>query len=222
MSREALAAMIAAKQAVYKENPYWVFQDDKIKHRNGVTFDIYQYQTLFDTVKTYFKTVFDSFQTEAQVLVVSSEDYEKLVDFALPTIPTHLKGYVVVVLPQENTWGNTSVSEVFWQTKIVDQDIAPLMRIHSHHTLNAYQSSTDWSSLNSGTLEVVLGKIYDDEYRLAYWLDERGKDTKEHVWTSTYSSEPEKIPSGNPQRKLEVVGQDSRVTKLRGFLHVDY
>ena len=51
--------------------------------------------------------------------------------------------------------------------------------------------------MNSGTLEVVLGKIYDDDYKIAYWLDERGKETKDNVWSGNYSNVV-MIPNGNP------------------------
>lgn len=47
---------------------------------------------------------------------------------------------------------------------------AYVMRVHSHHVLNAYQSSTDYESLNSGTLEVVLGKVNEDVNEVVYWL----------------------------------------------------
>lgn len=196
MTKEELFAELTRDAPVYAQNPFWKFED-VIKHRvSGTDFSISEYKDLFDVVVKYFKTVYDSFKTEAQVLLVTKEDFAKLESYNLPTIdnPTDL---VITVLPQENTWGNTSISEEFWQCHILGNDITPVMRIHSHHILNAYQSTTDWSSLNSGTLEVVLGKIYDDEYKIAYWLDERGKETKDNVWSGNYSNVV-MIPNGNP------------------------
>lgn len=196
MTKEELFAELTRDAPVYAQNPFWTF-DEVIKHReSNANFNISEYKDLFDTVVAYFKTVYDSFKTEAQVLILTKDDFAKLERFNLPTIsnPTDL---VITVLPQENTWGNTSISEEFWQCHILGNGITPVMRIHSHHILQAYQSTTDWSSLNSGTLEVVLGKIYDDDYKIAYWLDERGKETKDNVWSGDYSN-VEITPSGNP------------------------
>ena len=37
---------------------------------------------------------------------------------------------------------------------------------------------TDYSTLNSGTLEMVLGKIFEEPLYLCYWLDVPGTDIK--------------------------------------------
>lgn len=191
MDKEALKVLISSKPVVYKENPLYSYDEvnDTIRGVN-----IVQEFALFDVIKEYFKQVYDAFMSEAQVLVVTKDDSQKLPH--IPRLPTDLN-LDILVLPQVNSWGNTSVSEVQWQNDIVGQDIVPLMRVHSHHTLNAYQSSTDYNSLNSGSLEVVLGDIYSDNYQIAYWLDERGKDTKQNVWkTFRLADTSEKIPSG--------------------------
>ena len=192
MDKEALKALIASKPVIYKENPLYSYDDvnDKIL---GV--DITQEFELFDVIKEYFKQASDPFISQAQLPAVTKEDSQKLPH--IPRLPTGLN-LDILVLPQVNSWGNTSVSEDQWQNDIVGQDIVPLMRVHSHHILNAYQSSTDYNSLNSGTLEVVLGDIYSDNYQIAYWLDERGKDTKQNVWkTFRLADTSEKIPSGD-------------------------
>ena len=73
------------------------------------------------------------------------------------------------------------------------------MRIHTHHVLPAYQSTTDWSSLNSGSLEVVVGKIYDRIPELAFWLDVRGTENKNFVFKSQdFGVHIESIQSGKP------------------------
>ena len=95
------------------------------------------------------------------------------------------------VLPQMNTPGSSVISEAFWQKYIVEKGIVPIMRIHSHHMLNAYQSQTDYSTLNSGTLEIVMGRIMEKGLRFAYWLDEHGKDTKGYVFQA------EECPDGH-------------------------
>ena len=190
MDKEQLKALIASKPVVYRENPWYTYTNDTI-----IGFELETYIDLLDLVRDYFKKYYDIFKSEAQVLVVSKEDSYKLQH--IPRLPTNLP-YEILVLPQENTWSNTSVSEQQWQIDIVGQDITPLMRIHSHHILNAYQSQTDYDSLNSGSLEIVLGDIYNDNYQIAYWLDERGKTTKENVWkTYRRSNTSEKILSGN-------------------------
>ena len=196
MSLEELSKLIRDKPIVYKENPHWSF-DEKISHKDGRPFSLADYEEILSFVKSYFVQVWKSFETEAQVLVVTASDYQTLQakNITLPTI--YQDDLVVLVLPQVNTWGNTSISEKYWQTVIVDNDINPVMRIHSHHILDAYQSTTDWSTLNSGTLEVVIGKILDEESIYAYWLDERGKETKDFVWQcKTLTSEPQSIPNG--------------------------
>ena len=44
----------------------------------------------------------------------------------------------------------------------------------------------------------MLGDIYSDNYQIAYWLDERGKDTKRNVWkTFRLADTSEKILSGD-------------------------
>ena len=74
--------------------------------------------------------------------------------------------------------GTSVISEWFWQNRIIGQGIMPIARIHSHHVLDPYQSSTDYSTLNSGTLEMVLGRIFEEELHLCYWLDVPGTDIK--------------------------------------------
>ena len=87
----------------------------------------------------------------------------------------------VLVLPQDNSMGNTVLSEAFWQDRIIGQNIRPVARIHSHHIFDAYQSMTDYSTLNSGTLEIVIGKIMNAKLSLCYWLDVPGRSEERRV-----------------------------------------
>lgn len=180
-AKEAIALMLAEETPQYVENPYWDFLDGEIVHRNGhEVVDIDDFRDVLDAAARYFRHVFDAEQTEAQVLVLDRENYGRIAHLGLPTITTLTK--TIVVLPQRNTWGTTQVSDEYWYRYIDSLGVTPYMRIHSHHTLNAYQSNTDYNTLNSGSLEVVLGKIYDQDYQVAYWLDQRGRDTKSNVF----------------------------------------
>lgn len=166
---------------VRHENPYWVFEDGEIHHRDTKKKLELTDLPFIPAVALFFKKVYQRDQTEAQVVVVGKQDQNKL----LPkTNYVEVAGYLLVILPQSNTLTNSRVAEEVWQKNIVDQGIIPVARIHSHHIFDAYQSKTDFSSLNSGSLEIVLGNLLDHP-QAAYWLDEKGKDTKQHVFTES-------------------------------------
>lgn len=199
MSKNALAALIAAKTPTYKPNPHWRFEYNQIVNiKTNEKFDLSLVMDMLDDVVSFFKMNYDSFQSESQVLVLTDADYLKLESAGIPALPYNRNGYRIVVLPQVNTFSNTSISESYWQKAIIGNDITPVMRIHSHHILHAYQSSTDWSTLNSGTLEVVFGTIYGVP-EIAYWLDTRGDNTKDIVYKTTDLGRTTNIiPSGKP------------------------
>ena len=69
MSLEELSKLIRDKPVVYKENPHWSF-DEKINHKDGRPFSLADYEEVLSFVKSYFVQVWNSFETEAQVLVV--------------------------------------------------------------------------------------------------------------------------------------------------------
>lgn len=207
------AAMAYFKSMPKKEfapNPYYTFDDEVGICYTGITslaFDVKSWLLTLTVVREYFRRVFESFGTESQVLLVSQDDAEKLRQVCLPEITTedglHFSGIrvAIFVLPQINTPVNSSVSEKCWQQYIVGNNIIPVARIHSHHILDAYQSTTDYSTLNSGSLEMVLGHITGDEFYVAYWLDEKGKPTKENVYLATGDVDGfnvKKIASGKP------------------------
>lgn len=196
MSRELLASLIAQTQPVYAQNPYWIFEDEQIKTVTGEPFSPEMLTSVIAVVQKYFATVFRSVQTEAQVLVVKEADAAFFRNDCIPELATDNADLAIFVLPQNNTWGTTSVSEVYWQ-KMVEAGITPYVRIHSHHTLAAYQSQTDWSTLNSGSLEMVLGDVFAETPQIAYWLDVRGTDAKDNVWNVT-DGETHQIKSGRP------------------------
>lgn len=205
--KAAMMAKLSKKTATYKENPYWGMKDGVLWDKtNNCPFDIKQFQSLSKIIIDYFRLNFDSFKCESQVLIVTKDEYEKFKNKSIPELRIPFESqFKILVLPQVNTWGNTSVSETYWQNEIVNAGITPFARIHSHHVLHAYQSLTDWSSLNSGTLEIVFGDIYNDTHEIAYWLDVRGTNIKDNVYRTTdngnnieksisgYSSKAEKI-----------------------------
>lgn len=132
-------------------------------------------------VREFFRRYYESFHSESQVLCVTPKDGEKLLGIGVPKLGEGCIGpfeVFVMVLPQDNSGGNSVISEVFWQNNIVGNDIVPVARIHSHHILAPYQSMTDYSTLNSGTLEMVIGRIMNEELNVCYWLDVPGTDTK--------------------------------------------
>lgn len=208
--KAAMMAKLSKKTATYKENPYWGMKDGVLWDKtNDCPFDIKQFQPLYEIIIDYFRLNFASFESESQVLIVTKDEYAKFKNKSIPELVIPFESqFKILVLPQVNTWGNTSVSETYWQNEIVNAGITPFARIHSHHVLHAYQSLTDWSSLNSGTLEIVFGDIYNDVHEIAYWLDVRGTNIKDNVYitkdhgntieklVSNYDNKSEKIAKG--------------------------
>lgn len=175
-----------------ENNPYWKFVTDPqcadkqyisaiIAGNETAPVDIKASIPTLKMVRQFFRNFYESFHSEAQVLCVKPEDGEKLNKIGVPILG---KGQIdsfdvtVIVLPQDNHMGTSVISEWFWQNRIIGQGIMPIARIHSHHVLDPYQSSTDYSTLNSGTLEMVLGRIFEEELHLCYWLDVPGTDIK--------------------------------------------
>lgn len=183
-AKQKLALKIGQMKPEYDKNPYWEFKDGEIKHTDsGEIFNINEIETIRKPIQELFKLHYESYGSEAQVVVLRRIDWDNLHangPVGLPIV-AETAFMVVTMLPQDNTHGNTSVSESVWQ-RFFGNKIVPLMRIHSHHVLQAYQSITDWTSLNSGTLEVVFGTIFEDVPQIAYWLDTRGESTKDIVF----------------------------------------
>lgn len=176
-----------------KENPYWVFDEAEHsikavqKDRENIPFNLQMLGALILTVRDFFRCYHESFHSEAQVLCVTPDDAKKLHRIGIPVLTEGMVGpfdAVVVILPQDNSGGTSRISEAFWQNRIVNAGIVPLARIHSHHILDPYQSSTDYSTLNSGTLEMVLGRIYEDGINICYWLDVPGTDIKSQTFVA--------------------------------------
>lgn len=215
MNQEQLAlfnAFVKEQPVEIIPNPYWTYQseqDQVISHIKGAegSLDISLWEPLLRDVREYFKHTYDAFSSEAQVLCVNEDDAEKLHNLHMPSLSKTYRigdiNVVVFVLPQHNSFHVTSVGESFWQRFIVGQDIHPVARIHSHHILDPYQSATDYASLNSNTLEMVIGQIYDDALSICYWLDVRSTLTKNNVWVAIQSLLDEtqfairKIPCGD-------------------------
>ena len=185
-----------------KVNPYWEFSQDGHIHAKQTGELLIKEQLapetlpLLELVRRYFRRVWESFGTEAQVLCVDGKDAGCLLDAGIPRLgdresyPFGTYEVIPFVLPQYNTPANTVLSEKLWQSLIIGNGITPVVRIHSHHILKAYQSSTDYSSLNSNTLEMVMGEILKEGYHLACWLDKHGTDTKCKVFGITICPEP--------------------------------
>lgn len=193
MTREEQMAYFASMPKKEKINPYWDLRSGDIVRFNGINESIVTMsgnKPILAYIRQYFRNVYHSFHTEAQVLCVAKEDAEKLTAMGVPRLSTKEWALceipvVIFVLPQQNTAVNSTISEWFWQEAIVSKGIMPVARIHSHHILEAYQSSTDYSTLNSNSLEMVMGRIEDDLMQVAFWLDKHGTDTKATVIRET-------------------------------------
>lgn len=188
-------------------NPYWLYDENAneiVMATRTIPFCLEEMTTILTSARAYFRSVYESFGTEAQVLCVTQADAIKLDERGIPRLlGVHSlfgQPVIVFVLPQRNTPGNSMVSDAFWQTYLVEQRIIPVARIHSHHVLDPYQSATDYSTLNSGTLELVMGHIFEEPLQVGYWLDTKGTQTKEHVWVGEQrkngSFDIRKIPCG--------------------------
>lgn len=174
-------------------NPYWEFAEhpprinaiDKQTENTLIDLDV-SIPTL-RMIREFFRRFYESFHSESQVLCVMHEDGEKLNKIGIPILGKGQIGQfdvAVVVLPQDNHMGTSKIGEWFWQNRIVGMNIKPVARIHSHHVFDPYQSATDYSTLNSGTLEMVIGKIFDEELNICYWLDVPGTDIKAQTFVA--------------------------------------
>lgn len=188
---EEIAEFFRSMPSKKRENPYWEFGGDPVSITSRMQsltpgagnkpFNLAASKDVLIAVRNFFRRYHESFGSEAQVLCVTLDDGEKLNKDGIPVLTSGAFGpfeVMVLVLPQDNSGGTSRISEQFWQDRIVSAGIQPVARIHSHHVLNPYQSSTDYSTLNSGTLEMVIGKIYDDNLMVCYWLDVPGTDIK--------------------------------------------
>lgn len=200
-AKRRLAALLSKKQVTPPENPYWSMKDGQIwDNAENKPFTLQPFQPLIDVVATYFRSVFELAESEAQVLIVDDKQIEQLDVSWIPQIPSPIPNLHILVLPQINSWGGTTISETWWQKNIASKHVTPLMRIHSHHILEAYQSSTDWSTLNSNTLEMVIGKVTSDQIEIGYWLDILGTSNKETVFhTDDYGQSVHQVRSGKPK-----------------------
>ena len=198
---EEMAALFRAMPKKTKDNPYWAYDEssDRIYHKPTHQFVTREGMDILPNIQAYFCQVYQAFGTEAQVLVLSETDSSHPALYGLPILCTGMfmgTPCVVYVLPQINTPVNTSISETFWQNALVANKIIPLARIHSHHILRAYQSSTDYATLNSGTLEVVVGGILKETPMISFWLDLPGTDQKSVVFEQEAGKAPRRITAG--------------------------
>lgn len=170
-----------------KANPHWTYKGEPdnitaiVSAEGGIPLKLERCAPTLKRVRELFRRYWEAFHSEAQVLCVTISDGEKLADLGIPVLGRGnigLKDVMIMVLPQDNHAGTSVLSESFWQERIVNAGIVPVARIHSHHILDPYQSGTDYATLNSGTLEMVIGKIKNEELNVCYWLDVPGTDIK--------------------------------------------
>lgn len=211
---EEMMAYFKSMPKKEKINPYWGFVNGTVVGAiGGDAFTPSRADTALAAVRDYFRMVYRSFGTEAQALCMAVEDAPALLAHGIPMLGGSYRlgecDVAIFVPPQVNTPANSIISEWFWQEYIAGPGIVPVARIHSHHRLDAYQSPTDYATLNSGTLEIVMGHVLDEPFQVAFWLDEHGKGTKGYVFRATERSCQnlffvEKIVSGNPDRYSDV------------------
>ena len=164
-----------------RETTCWSFYDGQI-WKYDIPLDIHEFDNIFKVVARYFREWQLFADLEAQVLVVSNLDYGNYYTH-FPVLPCDSEHYKMIILPQINTSTNTIIDDAYWYKTVKGQ---PVMRIHSHHKWAAYQSQTDFTTLNSGTLEVVLGNIDQDVITIAYWLTRYSDESvKSHTFSTT-------------------------------------
>lgn len=212
---EQFKSFVQARPITKITNPFWEYDSESdgiVSKVDGTNkdFDIREWSEVLLAVRTYFVQVYTAFGSEAQVLCLTREDAKKLYPHQIPHLPGYFtvggQDLIIFVLPQSNSFHITNIDEAFWQTAIIAQGIHPVARIHSHHILDPYQSPTDYATLNSNTLEIVLGHIYAKPLHIGYWLDVRGTEIKTNVWTALQSDTPaafdiQKIPCGNIRKQ---------------------
>lgn len=203
-AKQRLALQLSKKKVFAPENHYWGMKDgqiwDNIKNK---PFTIKPFQPLINVVAAYFKSMYEVAHSEAQVLIIDDEQIKQIDVSWIPQIPSPIKHLHILVLPQDNSYGGTTISEAWWQTNVASKHVTPLMRIHSHHTLEAYQSPTDWSTLNSNTLEMVIGKVTSNPIAISYWLDILGTNNKETVfYTNDNGKSVHQGQNGRPKTPL--------------------
>lgn len=230
---EEMRDFFRSMPAKKKDNPYWVFTEEPLgisSIRKNIAedhqaadksdkepFDLAPSIPMLKAVREFFRRYYESFRGEAQVLCVPVDKEKRLSELGIPVLTHGMIGpfeVSVVVLPQNNSSGNTVISEKLWQERIVGEGIIPVARIHSHYTLGPYQSMTDYSTLNSGTLEMVMGHILENELNICYWLDVPGTDTKAQTFVARQKNDV--ILSPVRQSQFEVMpfkfnGPDSRL-----------
>lgn len=186
-THEDLTAFLNGRTKPGKENPFWRWNEESgITRPSGSPLVIQDEDLpLVKQVQRYFRNMYDCERSEAQVLLIAYEDLPNFQEhFCFPTLGIYAfqgSPVSIQVPPQRNTPTNSMVSERFFQ-KLRTLEITPVARIHSHHVLDAYQSSTDYATLNSGTLEMVFGHIERDYPDMVGWLDAPGTDTKANVY----------------------------------------
>lgn len=177
-----LARFLSTVPKAHRENKDWQLdQKNQQLYYQGQLFDLAIFHDLLTPVVYYFREWQKMNNLEAQVLVVSAKDYTRYYQ-AFPILPLPKEtAYRVVILPQLNTHVNSHIEDAYWYHTVKGN---PILRIHSHHSFDAYQSHTDHDSLNSGTLEMVIGHIEQPMVSVAYWLTRYSDPTaKDRVFT---------------------------------------
>lgn len=148
------------------ENPYWMLSG-RIQGTNGADFKPEDFKNELIEIRKWFRDVYRSTRSEAQCFIV---ERDKELTFEGARVVAISDKYDMVVPPQTNTPTRTSIDETWWHEHGFRKPI--VARVHSHHILDAYQSETDYTYLNAGLLEIVLGRIDHKNLRVAYWLDD--------------------------------------------------
>lgn len=155
---------------------FWQFDQEqgRICHADGQELKMADLHFL-KAVLNYFRLIYRLYQTEAQVVIFKAADKNKL-DPALPRLDLKDPELVGIIPPQVNSLVNSQIAESLWQKEFAAKGLLPYARVHSHHCFNAYQSKTDFASLQSGSLEIVLGQI-QNQGEFCYWLADRTDPT---------------------------------------------
>lgn len=167
----------------FPKNPYWSLETVDILDWPTVTIKAHGINrehllTTLKAIRVYFKSIYQAYGSEAQVVIVPKDH-----PTTLPEMPSDKPlPYKVVIPTQQNTAVITMANEQEWHQNFTPPHF-PIARVHSHHMMAPYQSQTDYDSLNSGSLEIVLGYLWDEgSMHLAYWLTQHGDEScKQYV-----------------------------------------
>lgn len=169
--------MFKLPEAEYPVNPYWDMTENGLVAKGK--WSLTQLLPILWEIQHWFAVIWTTHKSEAQFVIVEMNH-----PTTLPVLKEYPElGLKVINPPQKNSASHTIVPDDVWHANFAPPHV-PVARVHSHYILDAYQSPTDYATLNSGSLEIVLGRVTDfTQLNGAYWLtDFENYEVKNHVY----------------------------------------